>query len=158
MSLLALVVGSVFGAQLFVTRNAMRLSHVQQQETAARLMLQHFARDVAAAESIDTAATAQMALSCRTAAGLSTVSYVYSPADGTLVRSEAGRAQTLLSALTSFTFAYTAVSGTTAASRLEIKCVECSFASERGSVASGTLAPFRGASTRVIMRNKTTLP
>lgn len=157
-SLLAVVLAGVLAAYLFVGRNLTRLVNVQHQEVESRRTLRTFTQDLSAAIQLSTATDTNLTLTKPTAGGTVTVSYTYSSAAGTLVRTEAGANNTLLSGLTSFTITYYNEAGTVVTSSPQsVKAVEFAFASATGSAASGTKASYTTVSPRVLLRNKPAL-
>jgi hypothetical protein len=157
-SLAAIVVAAVLSASLFMGRNLTRLVNVQDQEVEGRRALRYFTDDVSAAISITVGTTTTLTLIKPTAASTTNVSYVYSALNGTLTRSDLAGARTLLSGLTSFSFAYFNESGDQIASSPQsIKAVEFVASSAAGSEAAGTRARYTTASPRVVVRNKQVL-
>lgn len=158
-SLLAVVLAGVLAAYLFVGRNLTRLVNVQHQEIESRRTLRTFTQDLSAAIQLSTATDTNLTLTKPAAAGGTvTVSYTYSSANRTLVRTEAGANNTLLSGLTTFTITYYNESGSVVtASPQSVKAVEFAFASATGSAASGTQASYTTVSPRVLLRNKPAL-
>ena len=158
-SLLAVVLAGVLAAYLFVGRNLTRLVNVQHQEVESRRTLRTFTQDLSSAIQLSTATTTVLTLTKPAAGGGTvTVTYTYSSVDGTLVRTEAGANNTLLSGLTTFTITYYNEAGTIVTSSPQsVKAVEFAFASSSGSAASGTRASYTTVSPRVLLRNKPAL-
>ena len=157
-SLLAIVLAGVLAAYLFVGRNLTRLVNVQHQEVESRRTLRKFTQDLSAAIQLSTATTNAVTLSKPVASGTTTVSYTYSSGAGTLVRTEAGASQTLLSGLTAFTIGYYNEAGTEVTSSPQsVKAIEFAFTTASGSAQSGTKASYTTVSPRVLLRNKPTL-
>lgn len=158
-SLLAVVLAGVLAAYLFVGRNLTRLVNVQHQEVESRRTLRTFTQDLSAAIQLSTATTTVLTLTKPTASGGTvTVTYTYSSTAGTLVRTEAGANNTLLSGLTTFTITYYNEAGTVVTSSPQsVKAVEFAFASASGSANSGTKASYTTVSPRVLLRNKPAL-
>lgn len=158
-SLLAVVLAGVLAAYLFVGRNLTRLVNVQHQEVESRRTLRTFTQDLSSAIQLSTATTTLLTLTKPAAGGGTvTVTYTYSAVDGTLVRTEAGANNTLLSGLTTFTITYYNEAGTIVTSSPQsVKAVEFAFASSSGSAASGTRASYTTVSPRVLLRNKPAL-
>ncbi len=157
-SLLAIVLAGVLAAYLFVGRNLTRLVNLQHQEVESRRTLRTFTQDVSAAIQLSTATATAITLSKPTAGGTTTVAYAYSAAGGTLVRTEGGTPQTLLSGLTTFSITYYNEAGTVITSSPQsVKAIELAFASASGSATSGTRASYSTVSPRVLLRNKPAL-
>lgn len=154
-SISAVVLIAIFSAYLFMGRNLTRLVNLQRQEVQSRAMLQYFTRDLSAATQVSIPATGELLVTKPAASGTTTVRYVYSAADGTVVRRE-GADQKLLSSLTSFSYAFYNESGTAVASSAlqSVKAIELSFSSAYGSASAGTLARYTTVSPRVVLRNR----
>ena len=157
-SLLAVVLAGVLSAYLFVGRNLTRLVNLQEQEVESRRALRQFTQDVSAAINLTTATSSQLALTKPTAGGTTTVSYVYSSAAGTFIRTDSAGSQTVLSGLTTLTLTYYNERGSIVTSGIQsVKAAELSFSSAAGSAKSGTQASYTTVSPRVVLRNKPTL-
>ena len=154
-SLSAIVFAGILAAYIFIGRNLTRLVNTQQQEVESRRALHLFTADLSAARQLSTASTTAITLTKPTANSTTTVSYAYSAADGTLVRTDGAGAQTLLKGLTSLTITYYNEGGTVVTgSPQSIKAVELAYASTAGTSTSGTLARYTTVSPRVLLRNK----
>lgn len=157
-SLLAVVLAGVLAAYLFVGRNLTRLVNLQEQEVESRRTLRQFTEDVSSAINLSTATASQISLTKPTGGGTTSVSYVYSSGNGTLVRTDSTGSQELLSGVTALTITYyNATGGEISSSPQSIKAAELSFSTSAGSANSGTLATFRTVSPRVVLRNKPAL-
>lgn len=156
--LLAIVLLAVLSAYLFVARNLTRLVNSQHQEVESRRTLRTFTQDLSAAIQLSTATTSHLAFTKPTGGAATSVTYLYSAANGTLVRTEGTVTQTLLTGLTSFTLTYYNEAGTAVGSSPpSVKSVEMMFTSAAGTASSGTQARYTTVSPRVVLRNKSTL-
>lgn len=158
-SLSMIVFAAIFSAYLFLGRNLTRLVNVQRQENESRRTLRTFTQDVSAAIRLTTATSSQITLIRPTSGGTTTVTYTYSSGNGTLTRTEGGNVQTLVSEISSGSFAFTFYneSGTTVSTLQSIKSVEMSFSTTFGSSLAGTRATYRTVSPRIVLRNKPVL-
>lgn len=157
-SISAIVFAGILAAYLFMGRNLTRLVHTQQQEVQSRRALRHFTQDLSAATAIAIPSSGVLTVTKPAASGTTTVTYTYSADGGTLVRTE-GTAQTILSNLTSYAYAFYSESGSTVASTAlqSAKSIELVFTSSVGRQANGTLTKFTTVSPRVVLRNKPAL-
>ena len=157
-SLAAILMASVLTAYLFLGRNLTRLVNFQNQEVESRAALRYFTTDVGAGIRLTTATAAVLALTKPAASGTTAVTYTYSAAAGTLVRTGVEGTRTLLSDLTSFEFFYFNEGGTeTSGSPQSVKAVEFVYTAAKGTAASGTQAAYKTVSPRVVLRNKPVL-
>jgi prepilin-type N-terminal cleavage/methylation domain-containing protein len=157
-SLSAIVFAGVLSAYLFIGRNLTRLVNFQQQEVESRRTLRYLTEDVSAATVLTTATASRLDLTKPASGGSTAISYVYSPGDQTLTRTDPSGTRTLLTGLTDFSLLYYNRTGMAiASSLLSVKSIELSFSSTAGSAASGTLASYSTVSPRIVMRNKPVL-
>ncbi len=159
-SLLAIVLAGVLAAYLFVGRNLTRLVNLQHEEVESRRTLRRFTEDLSAAIQLTTATATDFTLTKPTAVpgGTTAVSYAYSSGAGTLIRTEGGVSQTLLSGLTAFSVTYFSEAGSVVTSSPQsVKAIEVAFSAATGSATSGTQASYTTVSPRVLLRNKPAL-
>ena len=151
MSLSAVVFAAILSAYVFIGRNLTRLANLEQQEGQCRRLLNTFAKDVGMAMRVTTASDTQLTLTVPTASSTAPVVYNYS--NGTLTRTDATGATTLLTGVTAFDFNYYNRAGTASTSSLSIKQVVLSYTSAVGSPANGTQARYAMVSPRLVLRN-----
>ncbi len=173
-SISLILMAAILSAYLFLGRNLIRLTSLEQQEKKARLALTYFSKDVGAATMLTTATVtissgtttyAQFVLVPPTGGN---VTYTYDTSIDKLTRTDSSGTIELLTDLASFSINYLTITqvangtafsttATAPANPLSVKAVQFQFATAVGTAANGTQATYTAMSPRVLLRNRTIL-
>ena len=139
-------------------RNLERLGMQQQQDVAARRLLQQFTQDVGAANGFTSITSANLTFTVPTAGANTTISYVYTTANSTLTRTDTSGATSILKNIDTSAsangFVYYDATGNVVTSIASLKSIQFSFATKVGNNAVGTQSSYLIISPRVVVRNK----
>lgn len=170
-----IILAGVLAGYTFLARSFSRQLNSQEQDVKSRRAVYLFSQDISAATKVYNPTDPKPSAPTRSLSdtGLAlalpngkTVTYVFAvdanTGEGTLTRTENGQSQVLLPKVVGFTasdeertrFRYFTKAGDSTAVPLSIKEIELKFTSAAGNAAAGTLASYKAASARLVLRNK----
>lgn len=152
------VFAGVLSAYTFLGRGLVREGNAENLESSTRVAIYYFTRDLSAASSITTAGTASLVVNVGPSTSYTTATYTYDSTQGTLTRNSGGATTTLLRGISTFTFSYFDLWGSTPSPAQPgttwIKQASMSYTATAGVAASGAQSKFSMTSPQVVMKNK----
>jgi type II secretory pathway pseudopilin PulG len=174
MGLSAIVFAGILGGYTFLARNFSRQLNTQDQDVKSRRAVYLFTQDISAATKVynpidpkpaaPTVSLNETKLSLALPNG-KIVSYTFTTdlsGEATLVRTENSKSQVLLTKLVNLggtdqdrtRFRYFNKAGDPTTAPISVKEIEIKFTSAVGNAGAGTLASYKAASPRLVLRNK----